>query len=153
MIFIDTDILAIERIHKGDEKYDANSNFLHGVKEKGSLFTSIFNIIELCTVAANNLPSGQIDQVFYDFHYHPWVKVLYPTFNELLASSWFDQFFINEVLPKTKSKMPLPDAMIVNIAEAYRLSQFITWNTGHFRGKTSLEVLSPSDYSKKYLRM
>lgn len=153
MIFVDTDILVIERIHKEDERYKDNSDFLRDVKGKGRVFTSVFNVIELCAVAANNLPVKEIDQIFYDFHYHPWVKVLYPTFNELLASSWFDQFFIKEVLSKTKEKVTLPDAMIVNIAELYDLSQFVTWNTRHFRGKTTLEVLTPSDYLNKYLHM
>ncbi len=150
LIFVDTDVLAREYVHKSDEKYRENSDFLEEVRKGGRFFTSIFNILELCAVAAHNLSASEIDQMFCDLHCDPSMQVLYPLFNNLSAKKWFSQFFITQTYPKLKNKMPLPDTIIANIAESHGSSQFVTWNTKHFQGKTCLEVLSPSDYLKKY---
>ncbi|MDW8325881.1 MAG: hypothetical protein RMK99_04880 [Anaerolineales bacterium] len=39
------------------------------------------------------------------------------------------------------------DALVLNLAERTpNVTQFVTWNAKHFRGKSSLNVLTPDEY-------
>jgi len=42
--------------------------------------------------------------------------------------------------------MHFSDALILEIAESYSLSTFITWNKRHFEDKTTMRVLTPEEY-------
>lgn len=43
--------------------------------------------------------------------------------------------------------MPFMDALIISLVErAPDVECFVTWNAKHFKGKTSLMVLTPEEY-------
>jgi hypothetical protein len=42
--------------------------------------------------------------------------------------------------------MRLGDAVILWTLESVRIETFVTWNLHHFRGKTDLSIINPSDF-------
>ena len=144
MIFIDSDVFLIDLIFKGDKRYNENKNFLsHRLVEKKS--TSVFNLLEICGTASFNLSMTDIEDLFKDFHHQFDLKILYPATDTIPARIYLSSF-IKTTMDKIKTKMNYQDVVILNIAEEYNISYFITWNTKHFKDRTHLEVMNPKQF-------
>ena len=66
MIFSDSDIFLIDRIYIRDDRYEANRRFIEKLPELDAA-TSIYNLLEICGIAANVLSRSELEQLFYYF--------------------------------------------------------------------------------------
>lgn len=47
-------------------------------------------------------------------------------------------------------RMAFLDALVLSLAErSPGVTSFVTWNARHYKGKTSLQVLTPEEYTAK----
>jgi len=75
--------------------------------------------------------------------------VIWPQIPEEQAGS---RFFQDEIYKRPFSRMqtyrmPFVDSLILNLSERTPgVEQFVTWNARHFRGKTSLAMMTPEEY-------
>ncbi len=67
---------------------------------------------------------------------------------EPAASSFFRaEIFERPFATMRAHRMAFMDALILNLAERTpEVASFITWNARHFKGKSSLRVLTPEEY-------
>ncbi len=64
--------------------------------------------------------------------------------------TWRDELYEKPFVKMRESKMAYMDAMILSLAErAPHVNFFVTWNAKHFKGKSSLKVLTPSEYLER----
>ncbi len=54
------------------------------------------------------------------------------------------RYQIAKIFEKISLRMNYPDAQILLIAEEHNCSEFVTWNTKHFEGRTHIRVRSPT---------
>jgi hypothetical protein len=64
------------------------------------------------------------------------------------ADEFFQEQFIDQPLVRMQqNRIPFLDALILGLVEqCSEVDVFITWNARHYRGKTPLTVLTPSEY-------
>ena len=55
LVLVDTNIFLIDLRYKRDINYETNRAFLDCISEKGSGFTTIVNLLELCGILSFNL--------------------------------------------------------------------------------------------------
>ena len=65
-----------------------------------------------------------------------------------VASSFFRAEIFERPLAKMRAhRMAFMDSLVLNLAErSPDVDYFITWNARHFKGKSSLRVLTPEEY-------
>jgi len=62
-----------------------------------------------------------------------------------LAIDWFERFS-NEIFKLYRKKMTWGDAVLLQGAEEHEVETIITWNTKHFINRTTIDILTPSEY-------
>jgi hypothetical protein len=132
---IDSDIFIIAARFPRDQRSAENQRFLALVRQHPNTFaTTIFNKLEVM----GELSFGK------EFERHFGVTVLMPQGIVNLEGLWA------ALLPYLKRKMALGDALVLMVAESHpEVDTFVTWNAKHFRGKTHLSVLTPSEFLRR----
>jgi len=143
-MFVDTPTFVIELLYPRDANYAINHRFLK--TQAGAIQTSIYNVLELCGIASYRLTQDELDKLFYGFEERFHTRVLYPQVADDIPSTSFIDDWIAQIYACITRRMHFSDALILEIAERYGLSTFITWNTKHFEGKTAMRVLTPEEY-------
>lgn len=146
MIFIDTDVFAIDLLFKWDKRFEANKEFLDGVGDKA---TSIFNLLELCGIASFSKLSEDVEQMFIDFHKDRAIEIIYPGLELEDATDFFEKM-VDQSLERIKRKMGFGDSLILWMCEEKDCTIFVTWNPRHFVGRTRMEVVTPKEFIREY---
>ena len=143
-VFLDTNIFIIDLRYQRDRHYRINRTFLEKVQVDRNGKTSIVNLLELCGILSFNLNRRQLDNLFHYFPRRYSVNIFpedYPT----LATV---QFGMRQLFEMISRKLSFADALLLQHIESHspRVSALITWDADHFKGKSSLEILTPEDY-------
>jgi predicted nucleic acid-binding protein len=141
LIFVDTDIFVIDKLFPRDHRYKVNKRFLEEAQQKA---TSVYNLLELCGLGSFALTVTELTTLFTSFHTQYDLRVLYPRILRASPDEMI-RYQVSKVFEKICLKMNYPDAQILLIAEEYGCSEFVTWNTKHFDGRTHLPVKTPQD--------
>lgn len=142
MIFVDTDIYVIDRLFPKDERYGDNARFLGLGREK---CTSIFNLFELLGIASYNLNEIELKKLLKGFADVYGLEILYPR-TAFVSAEAFLESLLDDAFKKMTRKMGFQDALILNIAEQYNCTRFITWNSKHFKDRTDANVQTPKEF-------
>ncbi|MEM7531961.1 MAG: hypothetical protein AAF639_07290 [Chloroflexota bacterium] len=146
MPLLDTNLFVTDRFFKRDAKYADNRLFLDQLSEIDATF-SIFSLIELCGISSFQLSDKELKLWMNDFGDTYPVTILYPDdLNEDMSSPiWFESH-TKAVFQIMRRKMTWGDAVIVLTAEQYQVDAIVTWNKKDFIGRTSIPILSPTEY-------
>jgi len=148
MILSDSDVFLIDRIYIRDDRYEANRRFIEKLPELDAA-TSIYNLLEICGIAANVLSRSELEQLFYYFDELYGVQLIYPKDSGRTVEEYFRDF-TEQMFRLVSKKMKYPDAQILFIAEEYGVSHLVTWNTKDFKGRTYISVLTPQEFLEQY---
>ena len=144
LVLIDTNIFVIDLRYRRDIHYKKNHAFLNAVAEKGTGFTTIVNLLELCGILSFNLNEKQLLELWCYFQDRYKVTAL-PT-PEL--SSNFPTIGIQELFDVLKNRASLGDALMLTVAAKYLpfVPTLVTWDDEHFKGQFPGTVLTPEEY-------
>ncbi len=151
MVAIDTDVLLLEFAFQNDARQTVNAAFLKQVRDAEPAIT-IYNLMELLGQLSFNLTPSKLDD------WRIWLLEVY-RLNVISPVDMDDANamirFMPEIFEQPYAKMRTHrmgflDALALNLAErTLNVSSFVTWNARHFKGKSSLEVLTPREYLER----
>ena len=125
-----------------------NQKFLEAIKTAQPV-TTIYNVMEVLGQLSFNLSAEQLDD---------WQSWLINAFNlniiwnidfkeKVDPETWREIIYERPFQKMQTTRMAFMDALILSSAEhAPDVECFVTWNAKHFKGKTSLTVLTPEEY-------
>jgi hypothetical protein len=145
MIAIDTDVLAVHHIFHNNPKYDTTRDFFVRTKNQPRAVT-VFNLLELSGIFASANRAKESKTVFEKYLTAGNISIL---FSVLTAGDarHFWQAVTCECFARIQRDMRLGDAAILWTLETNdNIDSFITWNTKHFKDKTSIKILTPSEF-------
>lgn len=147
---IDTDVLLLAFACQADKRQAANTAFLGQVRGAEPAIT-IYNLMELLGQLSFNLSPSRLDR------WQSWLidayqlAVIWPAETETSSAAFFFRAEIYE-RPFAKMRvhrMAFMDSLVLGLAErSPGVKQVVTWNARHFRGKSTLSVLTPEEYLK-----
>ncbi len=144
MLALDTDLLAILHIFKADVRFVATRQFFQRIKDRPKAIT-IFTLLELCGIVATSTGKEDADEIFQQYISSDDSVIIYPN----LLTKDTDEFWgslVSESFLRIQRGMRLGDAAILWTLETNQeVDTFVTWNTKHFKGKTTLKILTPSE--------
>lgn len=145
MILLDTNVFVIDRFYPGNEKFDENRRFVEQLPGIEVGFP-VFSLYELCGVSSFRLSPEELNRWMYNLEDAYDVEIL-PQFGMRgeLATNWFRGFQAH-LRDLIRRKMSLGDALILQAAEEYNVDAIITWNLKHFIDRTTIPVLTPTEY-------
>ena len=148
MVVIDTDLLLIDLAYPRDKRFAVNASFLTRATKADPAIT-IYNLMELLGQLSFNLAPTQLDA------WQSWLinayqlTLIWPIDpSDPTASSFFRAEIFERPFAKMRAqRMAFMDSLVLNLAERTPdVDYFITWNARHFKGKSSLRVLTPEEY-------
>ena len=145
MLALDSDLLAILHIFKVDARFEVTRQFFQKIKDQPKGIT-IFTLLELCGIVATSTGKEDASEIFHQYISSGDSIIIYP---DLLTKNT-DEFWaslVSESFLRIQRGMRLGDAAILWALETNQeVDTFVTWNTKHFKGKTSLKILTPSEF-------
>lgn len=147
MIVFDTDVLVIYHFFQNDPRYNETRTLFErfAAKTKG---ITIFNLLELCGIiaSANKIKFSRV--LFEQYNESEDIRILSPQMDTGTVDE--DVFWLSVVsgcFAYTQKGMRLGDAAILWTLETNpEIDAFVTWNTKHFKEKTSIKILPPSAF-------
>ncbi len=147
MVLLDTDILVLAFAFHGDDRQPINTRFLRLIQDQQPGVT-IYSVMEFLGQLSFNLSAERLGQWPSWLRDHYNLTVIYPETAGLDATSFFQTEIIDRPFALMQAqRMPFLDALILGLAEKTEgVRTFVTWNVRHFRDKTALTVLTPTEY-------
>ena len=151
MVVIDSDVLLLAFAFANDSKQEKNQAFLEAV-QAAQPATTIYNVMEVLGQLSFNLSAEQLDD------WQNWLVNAYNLYviwntnpkEKVDAESWREVIYERPFEKMRSQRMPFMDALILSLVEhTPNVEYFITWNAKHFKGKTSLKVLTPEEFLAK----
>lgn len=148
MVVIDSDVLLLAFAFANDNKQEKNRAFLEAV-QTAQPATTIYNLMEVLGQLSFNLSPERLDQ------WQSWLVDAYQLTIIWMADedlkmgkeSFREELYERPYQKMHSVRMPFMDALIISLVErAPDVECFVTWNAKHFKGKTSLKVLTPEEY-------
>lgn len=154
MVIIDTDVFLLEFAFHRDARYPTNAEFLRAVRQREPAIT-IYNLMEILGQLSFNLSPEQLAQWRLWLQEAYGLTVIWPATRNQTAQVFFREEIYDRPLAKMQSqRMAFLDALILSLAErAPDVEAFVTWNARHFRNKTRLPVLTPSEFMEQHPRI
>jgi predicted nucleic acid-binding protein len=149
MIALDTDVLVIYHIFHNDPRYEKTKKLFDKLSNE-TKFVTIFNLLELCGILATATKIEDSSTVFHKYLTAKDIEILFPKFL-VQSENDFWATLVSECFSRIQKGLRLGDATILWTLETNEdIDSMITWNTKHFEGKTSIKVLTPSEFSNLY---
>jgi predicted nucleic acid-binding protein len=145
MDLLDTNVFIIARFFPRDARHQPSKDCL-ALSISKDFGVGVFTWLEFCGLASFNVSSVELAQLSMDFDRYYHVQTLYPQFSTSTAEDWCRNIFVPEILDIIHRRMTFADAVIPWIAEQYEVENIITWNVKHFQNRTTIRVLTPSEY-------
>ena len=144
VVLIDTNVFVIDLRYQRDPYFNTNSQFLKDIRQKGTGFTTIVNLLELCGILSFNLNEGQLSELWFYFQDRYQVTVL--PVPDLETN--FPPFRIQEIFDLIKTRTSLGDALMLAAAKKYLgfVKYMVTWDRDNFVSKFPGDVLTPEDF-------
>lgn len=144
MIGIDTDVLGIHHIFKQDGRYPATERFLRE-SERIERGVPIFSLLELCGLIATARQPDEAMLIFEEYLASDYTSILYPQI-EIASPQRFWARQNAELLERIERRVRLGDAAILWTIECAACEAFVTWNTKHYKGKTTITTQTPEEW-------
>lgn len=144
MIAIDTDVLGIYHIFKQDPRYPVAASFMYQ-SEQAERGVPIFSLLELCGLISTARQPEEAMEIFETYLTSESIDVLYPPV-DLSSVEVFWARQNAELLKRIERKIRLGDAAILWTVETCVCDALITWNTRHYKDKTSLPIQTPDEW-------
>jgi len=143
-VLIDTNVFVVDLRYKRDVHYRRNQMFLKAIAEKGTGYTTIVNLLELCGILSFNLNERQLLGLWLYFEDKYKVNVLPPARME----SHFPLIGMQHLFDILKKGVSLGDALVLSVAGRHLpfALTMVTWDRDHFEEKFPGEVLTPEQY-------
>lgn len=147
MVAIDTDVLLLAFSFHRDPRQEANNRFLQTMSDRDPA-VAIYSVMELLGQLSFNMSAQRLGRWRMWLRDHYGLTVLHPDTTNRQADELYQHQIIDQPLMRMQEKrIPYLDALILGLIEQYtEVDLFVTWNVRHFRGKTPLTVLTPSEY-------
>jgi hypothetical protein len=147
VIVLDTDVLVIYHFFQNDPRYNATRLLFEKVAAETKGVT-IFNLLELSGIIAGADKLKLSKNLFEQYNESEDIRILSP---RMIAGTVNEDVFWRSVVSGCftyiQKGMRLGDAVILWTLETNQeVDTFITWNTKHFRDKTPIKILTPSDF-------
>jgi predicted nucleic acid-binding protein len=141
MIVIDSNVFVIDLRYHRDPLYRINRRFLDRIAEEGSGATTLINLLELAGILSFNLNDRQVMDLLSLFPGRYGVAVLPP----IDLESSLPSLSLGGIVRRIAARCAFGDALVLEAAERYAppRSRFVTWDAGHFDGRTTLRVMTP----------
>ncbi|MCC6499483.1 MAG: hypothetical protein IT313_04355 [Anaerolineales bacterium] len=148
MVVIDTDVLLLAFAYPNDDRQKINQKFLETV-QTAQPATTIYNVMEILGQLSFNLSAEQLDR------WQDWLVNAYDLTivwdidpeERIVPETWHEILYERPIRKMRTVRMAFVDALILSAAErALNVNHFVTWNARHFKGKTTLSVLTPEEY-------
>jgi predicted nucleic-acid-binding protein len=147
MVVIDTDVLLLAFAFQNDKRQPMNTTFLDQVQTADPAIT-VYNLMELLGQLSFNLPPARLDA------WQSWLieayrlTVIWPLDpDNAVAVSFRAEIFDRPYTRMRTHRMAFMDALVLNLTERTPgVTQFVTWNARHFKGKSTLQTLTPEEY-------
>jgi len=148
MVILDTDVLLLAFAFQRDSRQPVNTALLEQLQTKNPAIT-VYSLMEILGQLSFNLSAERLSA------WQSWLvdayglTVIWPVDpQEATASSSFRaEIFERPFERMLAHRAAFMDALILDLAErAPDAEAFITWNARHFKGKSSLKVLTPQEY-------
>lgn len=148
MVIIDTDVLLLAFAFQRDSRQPVNTAFLEQLQTKNPAIT-VYSLMEILGQLSFNLSAERLSA------WQSWLvdayglTIIWPVDPQDAISSFS---FRAEIFERPFERMlahraAFMDALILGLAERVPDAEaFITWNARHFKGKSSLKVLTPQEY-------
>jgi predicted nucleic acid-binding protein len=144
MIALDTDVLAVHHIFHNDPRYKTTRDFFVRIEGRPRAVT-VFNLLELSGIFASANRAIESKAVFEKYLRAGNISILFPVLTAGDARHFWQAVTV-ECFDRIQKGLRLGDAVILWTLETNReVDTFVTWNTKHFKGKTSLKILTPSE--------
>lgn len=148
MVVIDSDVLLLAFAYPNDDRQKVNQKFLEAV-QTAQPATTIYNVMEVLGQLSFNLSAEQLEG------WQDWLANAYnltiiwdADSKEKIDPETWREIIYERLFQKMQTvRMAFMDALILSSAEhTPDVEYFVTWNAKHFKGKTSLTVLTPEGY-------
>ena len=145
MIALDTDVLAVYHVFHRDLRYETTTRFFEKIAGQTKA-VAIFNLLELCGILACAKKHRTQKALFDSVIGAEDVVVLFPNI-VTVDDKDFWATLVSECFARIQKGMRLGDAAILWTLETCGNNcTFITWNTRHFKEKTAINILTPSEF-------
>jgi hypothetical protein len=147
MVAIDTDVLLLAFSFHRDPRQEANSRFLQIISDRNPA-VAIYSVMELLGQLSFDMSAERLGRWRMWLRDHYGLIVLHPDTADRQAEEFFQHQIIDQPFIRMQEKrIPFLDALILGLIEqSPEVDVFVTWNVRHFRGKTPLTLLTPSEY-------
>ena len=148
MVVIDSDVLLLAFAYPNDDRQKVNQKFLE-IVQTAQPATTIYNVMETLGQLSFNLSPEQLDG------WQDWLVNAYnltiiwdiDSKQKIDPETWREIIYERPFQKMQTVRMAFMDALILSAAEhAPDVEYFVTWNAKHFKGKTSLTVLTSEEY-------
>ncbi len=145
MIAIDTDVLAVYHLFHNDPRYEVTKKLFIKLNDQPKAIT-IFNILELCGILASANRVKDSKTVFDRYLEAEDSIVLFPSLiGDSNKNLWTT--LVSECFSRIQRGLRLGDAVILWTLETNQdIDSFITWNTKHFKERTSIKIMTPAEF-------
>ena len=145
MVLLDTGVFVMDRFFTRDERHVDSQALLNYLSAETAGFYE-FSLLELCGISSFNLSDEELAKWLLHFEKVYDVSLLpAPRLWDTNTLSWI-QDFRESLHDKIKRKMKIGDAFILQAAEEYAVEVIITWNVKDFVNRTTISVLTPTEY-------
>lgn len=148
MVVIDSDVLVLAFSYPNDERQKGNQKFLETV-QTAQPATTIYNVMEVLGQLSFNLSAEQLAdwRTWFIDAYNLNVIWNVDSKGKIEPEIWREIIYERPFQKMQTVRMAFMDALILSAAERVPdVECFVTWNAKHFKGKTSLTVLTPEEY-------
>ncbi len=148
MVVIDSDVLVLAFSYPNDERQKANQKFLE-VIQTAQPATTIYNVMETLGQLSFNLSAEHLAdwQNWFINAYN--LNIIWDTNSkeQIDPETWREIIYERPFQKMQTVRMAFMDALILSLAERMPdVEYFVTWNAKHFKGKTTLTVLTLEEY-------
>lgn len=147
IIVLDSNLFIIDLRYKRDRHYRINRAFLDSIPTTQTVVITIVNLLEVCGILSFSLSEQQILELYHYLpeRYHVEVVPSHSFYSPLPAVT------VDRLLGLISRKMSFGDALVMTMVETHvpYASFFISWDAAHFRGKTSIPVMTPEEFLQR----
>lgn len=144
LVVLDSNLFIIDLRYPRDRQYRLNRTFLARLPALAPAATTLVNLLEVCGILSFNLTAQQVWELYHYLPERYQVTVLPPPTLPLALPA----LPVEQLLTFMAKKLSFGDALVLATIEAFfpQAACFVSWDARHFRGKTTLQIMTPKEY-------
>jgi predicted nucleic acid-binding protein len=148
VILVDSNVFVIDLRYPRDPLHGVNRRFLDRLAERGSGATTLVNLLEVAGILSFNLNSQQTRELLAHLPRKYGITVV----PELDLDGVLPSTGMRPLVDQIAGRSSFGDALVIEMARVYAsdASHFVTWDDGHFFGRTPMRVATPREMLKRW---